>query len=699
MKGDVIKYAGRTFTRADIKSGKVSLARALMSDVLEIDILKFTVKSHDATLLQFRRDAPLTYFHDGLQIGTYYIQRIERVGKASYQFNTVSAIGTFTEVDHYGGIYTSQTVAEVVADICGSTPHYVKTNLQNIKLYGYLPIATRRENLSQVLFAIGATVKVDMNGYLRIEGLWDGVSATIGEDRVFEGGSVESDTPVTRVIVTEHQYIKGTESKTLYEGTTSEGDIITFDAPMHDLVADGFRILESGVNYAKVSSGNGTLTGTAYVHNTREVSKTVNPGDTENVKRVETATLVSLANANAVADRLARYYAAREVIEADTVMDGESPGDVVTVAHPYGGTVQACIESADVALSGILRASTRYLVGYTPPDIGEDEYYNNALVIVQSGEFIIPENTYSIHVVTIGGAQGGMSGYKGEDGQDDGAGNKGGKGGSGGDGGTGGKVFQVVLDVTPGAKFPISIGLGGGGALASEDGSNAGAPGSATTFGNHSSDNGSSYANGFVDIFSGAVYARAGDPGTAGGDGGDGGTEEESGNGGDGQSVLSYFGGKGGENRGAIGSKGQIMAFAGGGAGGGAAMGNNGADGENGRCSFVDDVLGTGPGYLVTGRNGGAGADATATPSKPMARGNGGTGGHGGGGGGGGGKGRAASAWRGDGGTGGFGAGGGAGGDGCVIVYYRVYDPRSSGAAIDREGRECFDKYGRRLVV
>ncbi|MCQ5128019.1 hypothetical protein NE454_26930, partial [Blautia producta] len=84
------------------------------------------------------------------------------------------------------------------------------------------------------------------------------------------------------------------------------------------------RILESGVNYAKVSSGNGTLSGTAYVHNTREVSKAVNPGDTENVKRVEDATLVSLANANAVAERLARYYAAREVIEADTVMDGES---------------------------------------------------------------------------------------------------------------------------------------------------------------------------------------------------------------------------------------------------------------------------------------------------------------------------------------------------------------------------------------
>ena len=193
---------------------------------------------------------------------------------------------------HYGGIYTGQTVAQVVAHIC-NIPYLIQTRFAGVKLYGWLPIATRRDNLIQVLFAVGANTKVDQNGTLRIESLWDGVASSIPEDRVFLGDSVQYAARVTQVSVLEHQYIPGSETVDLFDGTAAEGDIIQFSEPVYDLSAEGFSVLESGANYAKLSAGTGKLTGKKYVHTTRDVRAQVLPDDVPNVVEVTEATLVS----------------------------------------------------------------------------------------------------------------------------------------------------------------------------------------------------------------------------------------------------------------------------------------------------------------------------------------------------------------------------------------------------------------------
>ncbi|WNX84358.1 hypothetical protein RWV98_17555 [Agathobaculum sp. NTUH-O15-33] len=749
-----ITYGNRTFEDRDIISGECHLANDLMSASLEMNTLDFEVESNDTSLLAFTRNAPLTYYNDGRQVGIFFVQKIKRTAKTQYSFTCTSAMGLLDETDHYGGIYTGQTVAEVVADICGSTPHYVKTNLQNIKLYGYLPIATRRENLSQVLFAIGATVKSDMNGYLRIEGLWGGISNVINEDRAYSGGSVESDTPVTRVVVTEHQYLRGTEIKKLYEGATSEGDIVTFDEPSHDLSADGFRILESGPNYAKLSSGNGTLTGTPYIHSTREVSKAVNAAQAENVVRVEDATLVSLANANAVADRLARYYACREVVEQDIVYASEVPGNVANVAHPYGGMVQSCIESMDITLSGVLRSAERHLIGFVPPEIGQAEYYDNAVVITKDSSFVVPEGVTSIRIVLIGGGDGGHSGCDGESGStgngpsyhntsrvtdhtttESGYGyGEGGEGGDPGDAGPGGKVFQTELIVQAGQVFQAAIGHGGAGARRSAGENVAGAEGTPSRFGGLTSDRGASSSIGFTDPFTGNTYAAVGRTGINGGKGNSG-TGKSSSTAAEldeiviSDPVTDYDGNKfypGENNTGtsrreamigsATGPAGTVWGIANAyshcGLGGGAAVGNNGET----RIGVGNaNAYKSGNALFATAKGGpGANGANAISPSKQTLYGKGGNGGHGGGGGGTGGWGVISqttpnntyvspsfslNASSGDPGAGGSGSDGGDGGDGCVIVYYRVFAPLSSGRAIEREGRERFDKYGRRVVV
>lgn len=746
--GDKIEYGWRVFKYEDIKGGNCYLARSLLSDSLEIDTLTFNVKSEDTSLTQFTRNAPLVYSHNDRRIGTFYVQKVERLSKYEYRFIATSAVGLLDQMNHYGGMYTGQTVKEVVESICGSVPVMVKTNIQNTGLYGWLPIATCRENLSQVLFAIGATLKIDHNGVLRVEGLWNEQSSSIGVDSVFEGGSVEHRNSATHVVVMEHQYTKGGEKSILFEGVAKQGDTITFDEPAYDLVAEGFTILSSGANFAVVSGGNGALSGNKYTHNTRAVEKQIWGVEwaAKNVINVKNATLVSLVNSKTIAERLAAYYALSARVQTDVVYGSEIPGDVVQTIHPYGDTVQSCLESVDLNMSGKLRGMEKSLIGYLPPDIGGIEYYDRSECLEIDGEWVVPDGVTSVRVVLIGGGQGGFCGADGEAAATNGVFASqssavtdtttslsicgfavGGKGGKAGNGGSGGKVLQLDLAVVPGQTLPVKIGSGGKGGLHS-----SGEVGTATVFGEHSSESGAASSAGFADPFSGDVYAASGAPGVDGGNGSgakENATSEEWQTVVPGSTVVEPDGipHTPGSNSSAanfartdVGSPtgpdgtvwGVLYTQAFGGCGGGAAVGANGLPGgeETITTAFRSGTTLCG---TAKGAKGGDGANATAPP-KQSKRGCGGVGGHGGGGGGSGGAGLTkkitpkntytspsynATQRTGDPGLGGLGSNGGDGGDGCIILYYKVPKLTRSGKFVTRDGQHITDKHGRKVVV
>lgn len=712
MGTNKIIYLDKEFSATDVTSGNLYQARSLIAASQEIDTFGFDIDSDDTTLTDFIRNTPLTYFHNDEQMGIYYVQKVSRTAINTYHFACTSTVGLLDETYHDGGIYTGETVKEVCEDICSPLTVYVKTNLQNIKLYGWLPIATRRENLTQVLFAIGATFKVDFDDAIRIEGLWSGEASAIDAGEIYASGTVDYATPVTEVIVTEHAYSQSaTETTELFKGTTSAGDKITFDEPCYDLAASGFSILASGANWATVSAGSGVLTGKKYTHVTRQVMQQIKPKTRElvtqsdNTVKVESATLVSLVNATAVAERLAEYYSHNERINYKIAIKRETPGDVVKIAHPYGGTVSGCIESADITVSGKLAAEESVLIDYFPPDIGVQEYYDTVEVLTKDGTWAVPENVTSIRVVLIGGGSGGSSGCEGEDGKNVYNGGAGGKGGIAGAGGAGGKVYSVEMDVTPGTNYAVQIGTGGKGGVYSADGSVAGTSGVQTKFGSLSSENGSSSDIGFADPVNNQFYAQAGDDGIKGGDGGNGGEANYTSDdskvraGKDGGNALGYAGGKG-----ASGSAGKYdgqIGVSGGGGGGGAAMGNAGGDGNTGRLEWTnfDTPEHQGYGWLAKGGAGGSGGNATIIPNTPTMLGSGGGGGHGGGGGGGGGLTQAVSTWSHSGGSGGSGSSGGDGAPGCVLIYYRVYRASSSGRFVTRDGKGFNEKFTRKVVV
>lgn len=672
-----IQFDKWTFTDDQIIQGECYLSRSLLSSSLEINTLDADVYNTDHSIKNFVVDTPVAYIKDDKRVASFYLQDIERISRNQYSIHAVSFSGVLDNQTHYGGIYTGQTVGEVVPQICGSIPVYVANNVAKIKLYGWLPIASRRENLAQVLFAISATVSDDDTGAVWIQGLEPEKKRDVTEDETEESASVEYASPDVDVIVLEHQYTEGQEEITLFEGTTTAGDIITFSEPCHSLVASGFTITEQGANYAIVSSGSGKLTGKKYVHSTREVkgkrTQARDAGQNESKIRVEEATLVSLVNSRAVADRLADYYACAERIIADVSYQADDAGDVLSQYHPYDGNmVQTCIESLDITLSGKLLAKMTSLVGYIPPDITQIEYYDTFEILTGIGTWTPPKGAKNARAVLVGGGTGGQSGTNGKHGEQVNQPSYtqartskyqlGGDPGKGGLPGTPGKIFQTELKITPGVGISYTCGAAGpGGTNGGGDTPTDGKPGTATTFGEYTSESGSVPENGFQNPLNQTTYANKGNPGEDGAKGGDGGYfdlndgDEVFIHGQDGQDIGNAKGGSGGQGYWGSGRS----AYAGGG-GGGAAHNKNGGSGK----SHTDK---------------GTGGDG-ASPEKPKKPnyGSAGHGGHGGGGPGG------TGGWISDGspddtpsertnlGAVGVGSDGGDAGDGCVIVFYSL---------------------------
>lgn len=605
---------------------------------------------------------PIWYKSGDNLVGKFYTKRILRTGKAYFDILAVSAIGVMDGQQHNGGLYTGQTFASVAADIIGGGFSFSCTDeVATIQIYGWLPIASRRSNLHQLLFACGVMLDKDSNGDIYFRFPDSETYKSIPDSRIFLVGSVDYMTPATAADVTEHAWLQLStdETVTLYDNTDGSGaaasTFVAFQqAPVHDLQVSGNLAVESyGVNYAVVS-GTGTLTGKKYTHVTKVLRKTVEDAGTEKTASVTEATLVNIANSENVCQRVLSYYSSARTIQADVVLNGERPGDQISFNNPYNEPEMAFLASMDVNASSFLRAACELVTGYVPSGGGNN--YTQVVVLTGTGNYQFPAGTKYAVAVLISAGDGGWSGGKGKNA----TGNKhfdserkAGDGGIPGIHGSGGKILSVKLE-NPTGIFSYSCGTKGlGGVQDGTESSVAGTHGTATTFGPYSSENGQTSATGYVNLFTGEIYALPGRDGIAGGKGND-----ESG---DGPNVIDHNGnvwthGKNGASYSNNHGDGD------GGYGGGAAVGANGNDGADGRVSSSG-------GFGGVGGNG-----AVPLPGSSAASyGSGGDGGHGGGGGGAGGYGSGnedlSSLSNGDPGEGAPGSPGGNGGDGVIVIY------------------------------
>lgn len=722
---NTVRFLSQTFDHSRIASAQATFDTDLSGRTLDVDTARVSLSTEDRRrprlfftaepLPFFTRDGyrfntaidgevaaigawsqanPLQLLRGGSLFKTFFPSMLRRVSPFRTEITLMSALGLLAQRSHRGGVYTGTvTAGALIRDICGGVAVYVSPVFEDVRLYGFLPYVTptgvpgsqqgsAKDNLLQVLFALNASVRAGADGTLRVENLSTATASVLDRSRIYrDGAAVEELPPVTSVTVLEHNYGVGTESKELFTGVTTAGQVIIFSEPCSGLTATGFTVTESGANYAIVSAGSGTLTGVPYVHTTREITRTVAQADAENVMRVEKATLVGITNSADVANRLAAFYACRRYVVCDAVMNFEDAGSVVSIYDPIDRQqVDACIESiAPLTFSNTLKGHVKALVGFTPWQTVP--FDDERVVLTEDGTYTFPEDIEpgtKVQVVLIGGGQAGTNGGNGVAGTADpkevhytkvpfsysSTSGKGGDGGAAGVHGSGGSIYRAELTVDPGDSFALTIGAGG---------ASNGALGGNTTFGALSSANGT--PGGYFDTVAQIQYGRDGTDGVAGAKGGDGGTGSattaEGNNGKPGGDVGGNTGGAGGKGTYSkslyTGNDGSYEG-SGGGGGGGAAKGANGSKGVNQPGSYGDTQYG------------GAGGNAEL-PATAENYGDGGFGGNGGGGGGGapGCHGYAGSdtpvpntfLFRAVGGAGGRGSAGSAGRQGCVILIFR----------------------------
>lgn len=694
-----------TYIDKQISSGSVFMVQSLDGDELQYDTLNFTLTLGKEVTEPpvYKYGTEVIYRHRGNLVGKYYVTAVSRVGRNNYSISCVSPIGLLANLQHYGGIYSGISFSDLLDEIIGGVvPFSVAPELEKQPVYGWLPVATRRDNLHQALFAMGAAAQKDENGDLIFKPLSDEIHTEIPDSRIYISGSVKYPEAVTKVAISEHTFVANDtdETVTLFEGLVEserittpigavvQGSLILFNDPMHSLVIDNGEILESGVNYAVLApAAECKMTGKKYTHAVRQITRPEAPltksEDTENAINVTDATLISIANGENVADRLMSYYSSAKTISTDIVVDGERAGSAVQLTDPFGDLTKGIIKSMDINMSNTLKAHTEIIADYSPEGAGN--FYTKLDVVSADGAWAVPAGVSKIRVAVIGGGDGGYSGAQGENGGDGqdyahspdytwGKWGNGGKGGAKGQGGLGGRILVMSLNVEEGQTFDVVIGSGGAGGVCSGLENTPGAEGTDTTFGEYSSANGTRSATGYADLFGTTAYGLPGLAGISDGtDGIGGGTGNETPSTGDTITIdgITYICGSRGESARDVHNDEQgfvkYMAAAGGGDGGGAAAGANGHDGAAGQAVANEMEV------TAIGGAGGNGATASIYGKDGAGFGSGGQGGSGGGGGGGGGSGAASyggSVLGGSGGKGGMGSNGGSGAHGCVLIYY-----------------------------
>lgn len=698
-----------TFTDSDFATNpELFLSESMLSDTLGIDTISFEVYSYadgndryiitaedkiyatlsdepyvvqEGDLLSLPYGQQLNVYKDSKLRAVLYLEKVERVSKIRYRISAFSAVGLLENMTDLGGMFNGVRLDTAIWNIVPAGMFTIDNALRDTYIYGWLPRASARDNLRNILFSVGASiVKRPNNAFPTIIYNTGDIEQVDLNTIYLEDYYPSNPEKVTRVVITEHSFIAADNPEEVLFENVGEASVtneyIYFDQPYHSYRVDGLTLVDSDVNWAKVT-GTGTLYAKPYTDTQRQLAQDINAGSNPNEVRVDKAYMVNPLNSNSTLNRLVNYYTnAQTVAFSAAAPVATRAGIKANYTDPNTGEYKTGIIQEDsIVLSATDKHKLSIVSNWTPKYFGNN--YTHSAVITSNTYWDVPEGVTNVRLILIGAGDGGSSGANGW-------GITAITGGVGGEAGSAGKVLIVDTTVPSGATqlivLPASGGAGGVQTAGSGNASVAGSAGGATaarwagTATGYSSSTGSVPVAGMVDTLTGIVYATAGVAGIAGSDGASYNPSVP-------QTSVEYGGkiwysGENAEGRSISTPSGEINPQ--GGLGGGAAVGSNGNDG--GRPDTGYETTSDGQGHISRyqdGGDGGNGADATIDGVDQTTYGAGGNGGHGGGGGGAGGRGdqsgdysQPASFIVGAIGLGGQGSNGGKGGDGCVIIYY-----------------------------
>ena len=580
------------------------------------------------------------------------------------------------------------------------------------RVYGWIPICTKREAIHQLLLSSGFSLKKDSSGNWLFTENQNTISAAIPQERIFDNGNVIYSNTVGEVVLKEHNFIDsqtiGESSESIYS-TEDESPTIyvaEYSKKPSKPTSDGGIIYASTENAALIPGDVLNIVGYPYRHDEKIYSKKSDNPEGSTIS-LEDVTTITPENSAKMFERLENYYLKTHTCKFDIVKSGEKCGAKYSFVNPFNEEDSGFLVSSKDSLSSFTRSQCEFLCGYEP--VTEDNAYYNYVILTGSGTWEVPESVFEqedphIRVVLIGGGDGGYSGLAGANGMSAARDQltTAAAGGEAGDPGSGGKIYDIVID-NPSASYSYSAGTGGNGAATTTSTTthNVGGTGgdSVLSDGNntYSSASGSTSDSGHINFLTGDRYAgqfkvpgwkeiikntsftklqnrygyggwggytsnntRASDLETKGGN-----SFRTSANHYYNDEWDEYDPDDSGNVGGAPGTcypsnaSYESQYTHGGGQGGGAGIGWKGEKGSAATSSKAG--------------NGGKGGDAIWVPPdamdyNPLFY---GYGGHGGGGGGAGGaSGYTKNGTNGTGGQGGYGGCGGKGGDGCILIYY-----------------------------
>ena len=192
----------------DIESGNNFTSHAMVGESLAADQISCAVNTGDLPFYPADQDYPLisadhhiyfakndinvaafengdeALYYDGNTLaGKYFFESVIQQGPERYKLTAVSIIGRLLNSRHYGGVYVGVPSSVIFEEILGDANYVLDPDVATATVTGYLPIAVRRDNLQQLLFATGSTVRVDDAGTIHVR--WDcgsGLGIAYGED-------------------------------------------------------------------------------------------------------------------------------------------------------------------------------------------------------------------------------------------------------------------------------------------------------------------------------------------------------------------------------------------------------------------------------------------------------------------------------------------------------------------------------------
>lgn len=327
-----------------------------ISESISINTLNFTVRTTSNIPFDLQKKQKLTLYFNGELLGNFYLKNGARKNKTDYHMDSHDAIGVLDGNEFAGGIYTGQTVSDILTQLFeGEDFNYLlDTSFADIPVYGYIPYTTKRNALVYICFSIGAIADTSNYDGIVIYPQPNALSGEFTHDEVFSGVTLEHSDIVTGIRLTVHSYQKSEEAQELYNDNLNGTAEVIFNEPYHSLVITGGTLGKHGDNFAYITGtgGNVTLTGKRYKHLTSSLLKE-NPDIVfnKNIREVTDATLVHSGNAQEVLDRVYEYYQRAENVIGDVLVNDKKLGQEVRIDTDYDGYRTGIIESYNYSFS------------------------------------------------------------------------------------------------------------------------------------------------------------------------------------------------------------------------------------------------------------------------------------------------------------------------------------------------------------